>query len=83
MSHPLLAGPLTEGMVSNTNTLVIRKDYVANAPDLPANRYIENTGVRPEIVIDRMTRENLMNSGKPFVEAFTKTLIEHIRSSEK
>jgi hypothetical protein len=83
VSHPLLAGPLTEGMVSNTNTLVIRKDYVANAPDLPANRYIENTGVRPEIVIDRMTRENLMNSGKPFVEAFTKTLIEHIRSSEK
>jgi hypothetical protein len=68
-------------MVSNTNTLVIRKDYVANAPELPLNRYIENTGVRPEITIDRMTRDNLMNAGRPFVDAFTKALIDHIRSS--
>lgn len=83
VSHPLLAGPLTEAMVSNTNTLVIRKDSVANAPELPLNRYIENTGVRPDIVIDRMTRDNLMNSGKPFVDAFTKALIDHIRSSAK
>lgn len=75
------AGALTEGMVSNTNTLVIRKDYVANAPELPSNRYIENTGVRPDIVIDRMTRDNLMNAGKPFLDAFTKALIDHIRSS--
>ncbi|HYO80288.1 MAG TPA: S41 family peptidase [Bryobacteraceae bacterium] len=81
VSHPLLAGPLTEAMVSNTNTLVVRKDYVANAPDLPVNRYIENTGVRPEIVIERMTRENLMNGGKPFVDAFTRAMIDHIRSS--
>ena len=81
VSHPWLAGPFTEAMVSNTNTLVVRRDYVANAPDLPVNRYIENTGVRPEIVIDRMTRENLMNGGKPFVEAFTKALTDHIRST--
>jgi peptidase S41-like protein len=74
------AGPLTEGMVSNTNTLVIRKDYVANAPELPPNRYVENTGVRPDIMIDRMTRDNLMNAGRPFVEAFTKALTDHIRS---
>ncbi|HYO81554.1 MAG TPA: S41 family peptidase, partial [Bryobacteraceae bacterium] len=80
VSHPLLAGPLTEAMVSNTNTLIVRKDYVANAPDLPVNRYIENTGVRPEIVIDRMTRDNLMNGGKPFVDAFTRAMIDHIRS---
>jgi hypothetical protein len=81
VSHPLLAGPLTEAMVSNTNTLVIRKDYVTNAPELPLNRYIENTGVRPDIVIDRMTRDNLMNAGRPFVDAFTKALTDHIRSS--
>ena len=74
------AGPLTEGLVSNTNTLVVRKDYVANAPDLPANRYVENTGVRPDVVIDRMTRENLMNAGRPFVDAFTRVLADHIRS---
>jgi C-terminal processing protease CtpA/Prc len=81
VSHPWLAGPFTEAMVSNTNTLVVRKEHVANAPELPANRYVENTGVRPEIVIDRMTRENLMNAGRPFVDAFTKVLTDHIRSS--
>jgi hypothetical protein len=83
VSHPLLAGPMTEAMASNTNTLVVRKDYVANAPDFPINRYIENTGVRPDVVIDRMTRDNLMTSGRPFVDAFTKVMVDHIRSSAR
>jgi C-terminal processing protease CtpA/Prc len=75
------AGPLSEGSASNTNTLVIRRDYVANLPEMPVSRYIENTGVRPDIILDRMTRENLTNGGRPFVEGFTNAIVEHIRAN--
>ena len=42
-----------------------------STPDYPATPYIENVGVRPDIVVDYMTRVNLMTGGASFVEAFT------------
>ena len=41
--------------------------------------YVENIGVRPDIVVDYMTRDNLLNQGKPYVAAFTAALLELIR----
>jgi hypothetical protein len=46
--------------------------------DLPTAPYIENIGVRPDIELDYMTRENLMNRGTPFVNAFTRILLDQI-----
>ena len=38
--------------------------------------YIENIGVRPDIVVDYMTRSNLMTGGAPFVQAFTDAAVK-------
>jgi hypothetical protein len=43
---------------------------------------VENIGVRPDIEYDWMTRENLMSRGRPFVEAFTRAMTEHIRKAQ-
>ena len=37
--------------------------------------YIENIGVRPDIVADYMTRTNLITGGAPFVQAFTQKAV--------
>jgi C-terminal processing protease CtpA/Prc len=38
--------------------------------------YIENVGVRPDIVVDYMTRSNLMTGGAIFVQAFTDAAVK-------
>ncbi|MBI5084185.1 MAG: hypothetical protein HZB13_06260 [Acidobacteria bacterium] len=43
--------------------------------------FIENIGVHPDIEIDLMTRANLMNGGRDFVDGFTIAIVEHIRRS--
>ena len=50
-------------------------------PDYPLSIYIENTGVRPEVVSDYMTRENLLQNGAPFINGFLKTMAAHVRQS--
>jgi hypothetical protein len=62
-------GPYSEGLASVTQTLMARID----------GRPIENAGVEPDIAYDYMTRENLTTQGRPFVEAFTAAMVEHIR----
>jgi hypothetical protein len=73
-------GTYSESSAGNTNSLVTRiAPIVTN--DLPAAPYVENIGVRPDIELDYMTRDNLMNRGRPFVEAFTRIIVDHIRAS--
>ncbi len=71
-------GFYSESYSTNTNTLVVRKNYI-NTPDLPAARYVENIGARPDIPLDYMTRDNLMNNGKTFVQQFTSILLGLIK----
>jgi Peptidase family S41 len=47
----------------------------------PTSNYVENVGVQPDIPYDYMTLENLLTQGRPFVEAFSKAIAEHIRSN--
>jgi len=68
----LTAGAYTEGSARVTQTLMVRPD----------GRYIENAGVEPDIENDYMTRENLMTGGRPFVQAFTRAIVQHIRNSQ-
>ena len=62
----------------NTNRLVTRIAPV-KVPGYPESHYIENIGAHADIPLDYMTRENLLTGGRPFVEAFTRAIVEHIR----
>ena len=71
-------GFYTEGSVALSITLGTRGKIVT-PPGLPPSNYIENVGALPDIEVDYMTRDNLMNGGRSFVDAFTTAIIEHIR----
>ena len=66
--------PYTESFFRITVSLMNRGRLIHDAGFPPAP-YIENIGVRPDIVLDYMTRENLMTAGAPFVQAFTQALL--------
>ena len=55
---------------------LMNRGHLVHTPDFPPAPYIENIGVRPDIVKDYMTRENLINFGAPFVQAFTETIVK-------
>jgi C-terminal processing protease CtpA/Prc len=67
----------SEVAVRVTQSLMTRREPVVTT-DLPTAPYIENIGVRPDIELDYMTRENLMNRGTLFVNAFTRILLDQI-----
>jgi hypothetical protein len=73
------------GWYSETNTRVTESLMVRpesrNIAGFPASPYIENVGVRPDIELDYMTRENLVTGGRPFVEAFTKIIVDEIKKA--
>lgn len=71
--------PYSEFGTRYTATQMIRKGSV-KTPELPEAPYVENIGVRPDIEYDAMTRENLMNQWRPYVQAFTRAMADHIRS---
>lgn len=71
----------TEGLVGLTVSLANR-GRIIQTPDYPAAPYIENIGVRPDIVEDFMTRENLMEGGLPFTLAFTTAVVQHATSPQ-
>lgn len=73
-------GFYAEGRANVTQSMLTRPNTVA-PPGFPASHYIENVGVHPDIVLDYMTMENLLESGRPFVEAFTANLVDLIESS--
>ncbi len=73
------AGALGEGFMRITMSLLYRQ-RVASRPGLPPAPLIENLGVEPDIVLDFMTRDNLIHRGRPFVDAFTRIAVENIRN---
>jgi len=71
--------PFTEGDTRVTESLMNRKHPVV-VSDFPTSFYVENVGVRPDVQYDYMTRENLLNRGSAFVDAFTKAMVEYVNS---
>ena len=65
----------TEGICSMTIGLMNR-GVTISTPEFPPSPYIENVGVRPDIVVDYMTRDNLVLGGAPFVQAFTDAAVK-------
>jgi len=60
-----------------TQSLMTRRQPVVTT-DLPTAPYVENIGVRPDIELDYMTRENLLNRGASFVNSFTRIILDQI-----
>jgi hypothetical protein len=75
-------GLYSETMASLSITLGVRPTE-QHVPGLPPSSYIENIGAHPEIELDIMTGENLLNKGKPFVDGFTRAIIDHIVRSRQ
>jgi peptidase S41-like protein/PDZ domain-containing protein len=71
------AGSYSLGIASVTESLMIRKTPIFSV-EYPAAPYVENIGVRPEIEVDYMTRDNLMLNGKPFVDSFIAAAVAEI-----
>jgi hypothetical protein len=75
-------GVWSEGDTGVTLSLMVRKDPVAT-PEFPVTRYIENVGVRPDVELDLMTNDNLLNQGRPFADAFTGVIVKQIQASKQ
>ena len=74
-------GSYSQGFTTLTMSLMNRKDLVIT-PDYPAAPYVENIGVRPDVTIDYMTRENLIQNGKPFVDAAVEAMLAEIQKKQ-
>ena len=73
------AGPFSEGTAGLTLALMTRQRGRV-ATGYPFTDYIENVGVWPEIPVDYMTKDNLLQSGAPFVSAFLQHMAAEIRA---
>jgi C-terminal processing protease CtpA/Prc len=55
---------------------LMNRGVMISTPEFAPSPYIENVGVRPDIVVDYMTRSNLMTGGAAFVQAFTDAAVK-------
>ena len=74
-------GAFSEGATRVTQSLMIRKEAVITS-EYPAAPYVENIGVWPDVTLDYMTRENLLNGGAAFVQAFTSVIVDRIKAGK-
>ncbi len=65
-----------------TLALQVRATPVS-VPGYPTTNIIENVGVHPDVVEDYMTKNNLLNQGKPFVDAMTVAVLKMIPAAPK
>ncbi|MBM3755095.1 MAG: hypothetical protein FJW38_14070 [Acidobacteria bacterium] len=73
-------GVFSEALSSATIAMHHRQHPVM-ADGNPTSNYVENVGVQPDIPYEFMTMENLRMGGRPFVEAFSQAIADHIRAS--
>jgi hypothetical protein len=75
-------GVYMEAGASITQARAVRNNPVRSA-EFPTSPFIENIGVIPDKGNDYMTRENLLQQGKPFVADFTKVMVDYINAQKK
>lgn len=68
------AGVYMEAYANLAWSIVVRKNAVDTGGEFTTMPFIENIGVRPDVVDDYMTAANLLDAGKGFVERFTKAM---------
>jgi C-terminal processing protease CtpA/Prc len=79
LSGVIPGGANAEDSLGMTFSLTVR-NVTAQAPGIPESPFLETTGVIPDIEIDSMTRENLMNQFRPFFAEVTRAAVNHIRN---
>ena len=79
--HGWEGGDYGLGFIRITQSLMNRKNPIVTS-DYPTAPYVENIGVRPDIPVDYMTRENLIQGGKPFVDTFVAAMVDYIRKNK-
>jgi len=47
------------------------------------DKYFENVGVEPDVELELMTLDNLTSRGKPFVDGFTKVVVDEIKKAKE
>ena len=72
------AGSYSEGFAGMTLALQTRKEKHLNG-DYPYTDLIENTGVWPDLTDDYMTKDNLLQSGAPFLRNVLQHMAAQIR----
>jgi hypothetical protein len=72
----------SEGQTRVTVSQMNRKLPIVTS-DYPTAPYVENIGVRPDIGVDYMTLDNLLNHGRSFVNAFTGAMVDLIAKSQQ
>lgn len=76
------AGVYSESTTSAATSMLLRRAPVVT-PDFPATALIENVGVRPDVEIDYMTKDNLLKNGRPFVDLFIKAITAEIQRQQQ
>ena len=76
------AGVYSESTASAATSMLLRRAPVVT-PDFPATALIENVGVRPDVEIDYMTKDNLLKNGRPFVDLFTQAITAEIQRQQQ
>jgi Peptidase family S41/PDZ domain len=74
------ATAFTESFFRVTVSLMNRANPIVTG-EFPPAPYVENIGVRPDIVEDYMTRANLVSAGAPYVQAFTNAIVSLVQNS--
>ena len=80
--YPKPVGIYSEAFASLSISLGVRLKE-SRFYDIPPTRFLENAGAWTDFDYDIMTEANLLNNGRPFVDAFTQKIIEHIIRSQK
>jgi hypothetical protein len=74
----LRAGSFSETSTSFSISLGIRQTPTFSS-EYGTSNVMENVGVRPHSYYDAMTRENLLEQGRPFTDAFTRVVLEELQ----
>jgi hypothetical protein len=72
------AGVYSGGFAGSEVNLAVRNHFL-NVPGYPPTRYIDNVGVQPDIFADLMTKDNLLNQGRPFSQAVVDAITAYVR----
>jgi hypothetical protein len=72
-------GPYAEGSARDTESIAVRTHNIFT-PGLPSAPYIENIGVQGDVLADYQTRANLLSGGVPFVNGFSLSILNLVKT---
>jgi hypothetical protein len=74
------AGNHSEGFIVMNVNQVTRSRQVTT-PEYPLTSFIENVGVRPDMLVEYQTKDNLLNGGSAYVNTITAAAVDWIKKN--